>query len=345
MKVSFIARGRDYSSTRYRVWQYLDYLKKNQVEVEFKEAPGARSILKWLALVNQVREADIVFIQRKRISNFWLRRLKKKGARIIYDFDDALMFASSRHKSQDSPRRMKRFIRMVKGCDCIIVGNSYLKSLTEPHHPHIWILPTSIDLTKYKVKDYNNPMKERITLGWIGGGKSLFFLKQLKPVLERIGKQYNNVELKIVCSDFFDSESIPVVKKIWREEEESQDILDFDIGLAPLPDDPWGRGKSATKLLQYMASGVPAVAAPVGVHNEIIKQGVNGWRARTPDEWFDKISRLIETPTLRRDIGLASRKTVEVNYSLQVNAPKLLDILTHQISNPDISAVSQTKLE
>jgi len=222
---------------------------------------------------------------------------------------------------------MKRFIQMVRHSDGVIAGNSYLKSLTEPHNSRVWILPTSIDLTKYQIKDYERPAGKKIVIGWIGGGKALFCLKQLRPVLERLGKRYNNVELKIICNEFFECESMPVVKKVWREEEESEDVAGCDIGLAPLPDDPWSRGKCATKLLQYMASGVPAVAAPVGVHNEIIKEGVNGLLAKTPDEWFDKISRVIETPALRRDLGLAGRKTFEAGYSFQASAPKLLRIL------------------
>ncbi|MFH1230345.1 MAG: glycosyltransferase family 4 protein [Planctomycetota bacterium] len=325
MKVLFVARSGNHPATRYRIIQYLDCLKNSDVHSELVDYP--KGIWGWLKLLKKSHNFDIAFFQKKRVPSSWLKRLKIKGLKLIYDFDDAVMFNSSRHPDPESPLRMKHFIEMVKNCDSIIAGNSYLKSLAEPYHKRVWVIPTTIDTSKYPVKSYSQYSDSSIILGWIGGGKSLVFLKSLEPVLERLAKRHKNIQLKIVCNEFFDSANINIIKKQWSENDEINDILSFDIGLAPLPDDPWSRGKCATKLLQYMASGITAVASAVGVHNDIIKDGINGFLASNDDEWFDKLNKLIEDKTLREKSGTAARETVEKSYSVRTNAPKLADIL------------------
>ncbi|MDI6789055.1 MAG: glycosyltransferase, partial [Planctomycetota bacterium] len=309
MKVLFVTRSADHPATRLRVLQYLEYLKSAGIQTEVVSFP--KSILGWIAFLKKSKEFNGVFFQKKRVAPFWLIRLKRQGLKLLYDFDDAVMFNSSRHPNPESPLRMKHFISMVKNCDGIIAGNSYLKSFAEVHNRQVWVIPTALDTTKYAVpprRDEARPTElggkshllstrggsasggdddtptcsepsEPVTLGWIGGGKSLVFLKALQPLLDKLANHYKNIKLKIVCNEFFDSTpgGIEIVKKEWSEDEESQDVLSFDIGLAPLPDDPWSRGKCATKLLQYMACGVPSVTSAVGVHNEIIKDGANGF--------------------------------------------------------------------
>ena len=337
-----MVRAGNHPATRLRVIQYLEYLKDAGIDTAVIPFPSG--LMEWWRLLRKAKEPDIVFFQKKRVHRFWLKRLKAKGAKLIYDFDDAVMFNSSRHPIPESPLRMRHFTSMVKRCHGIIAGNSYLKSFAEPHNKNIWILPTTIDTDKYRIK---NPTSEiatqsrlsgttrndnkkdvkQVILGWIGGSKSLVFLKALQPVLDRLAESHNNVSLKIVCDSFFEGKKMPIIKKAWSEADEAQDVWSFDIGLAPLPDDSWSRGKCATKLLQYMASGIPAVASAVGVHNEIIRDGVNGFLTKNDNEWLDKINRLIEDKTLRQKIGLAARETVEKYYSVKANAPKLLEII------------------
>lgn len=327
MKAVFLARGKDHPATRYRVLQYIDHLQSHQIETQVETFPA--SIFAWWQLLKRLKTAAIVFIQKKRVNSFWLSRIKRNGSKIIYDVDDAVMFASSRHQSPHSPSRMKHFIKMVKMSDAIITGNTYLKSLTEPHNSCVYIVPTPIDLSKYSVKKYHSEKEDadnKITLGWIGGGKSLVFLKKLLPLLEDLARRHKHLQLKIVCNEFFTSKTLPIIEKSWSEADETEDILSFDIGLAPLPDDPWSRGKCAAKLLQYMAGGVASIASPVGIHNDIVKDGINGFLAANPKEWYGKLSNLVQNTSLRRQIGQAARKTVAETYSVQVNARKMLAI-------------------
>lgn len=334
MKIAFLIRPDNHPASRYRVEQYIPFLEENNVNTRLIAFP--KSTFAWFKLIKELNGTDIVFVQKKKIKNFWLTRIKRAGAKIIYDVDDAIMFNSPRHESPDSPVRMRRYIKMVENCDAIITGNSYLKFITEEYTPQISILSLSMDMKKYKLKPYKSDdelrknsdnQNNQIILGWIGGTKSLFFVEKLMPVLENLAEQFPNLALKIVCDKFPESSKITIIKKQWKEEDEADDIQSFDIGISILTDDPWSKGKCGTKLLQYMAVGVPAIASPVGVHNEIIEEGVNGFLAKSDEEWSEKISLLVKDSILRKTIGLTGREIVKENYSLDVNAPKLLEIL------------------
>src|SRR3989339_586592 len=154
MKVLFVVRAGNHPATRLRVIQYLERLKDAHIDSEVMPFPTG--LLGWWGLLRKAKESDIVFFQKKRVHKFWLKRLKAKGLKLIYDFDDAVMFNSSRHPIPDSPLRMRHFASMVKRCHGIIAGNSYLKSLAEPYNKNIWILPTTIDTDKYRIKNYQS---------------------------------------------------------------------------------------------------------------------------------------------------------------------------------------------
>jgi glycosyltransferase involved in cell wall biosynthesis len=155
----------------------------------------------------------------------------------------------------------------------------------------------------------------------------LKYLKQLLPTLEKIFNGYPNFQLKIVCDRFLDSSCLPIIKKRWSSEEEEADLKSFDIGIMPLSDDLWSRGKCGLKILQYQSVGVPVVCAPIGVNRDIVEHGVNGFWAQDEDQWEKGLLKLIQKEELRREMGLEGRKIVEGGYSLDVNAPRILDVL------------------
>lgn len=330
MRVLFLILDPQHPASRYRVMQYLDYLGAHGVMPIVEKFP--ESYAAWKGLVARRPGPDLVFIQKKRLNWLVWRLLRKAGWRTIYDVDDAVMYSSSRHRSPFSFTRMFRFKSMVRHCDAVIAGNGYLKSLAEPLNANVHWLPTCMDLRKY---EYRRPSASGgdastgapVTLGWIGGRKSVPFLKTLIPVFDRLALTLPGLKLKIVCSDFLACQRLPVEKKQWREQDEGKDVATFDIGIAPLPDDVWSRGKCATKLLQCMSAGVASIASPVGAHAEIIQEGRNGALARTPQEWFERIDLLARNPSLRAMMGPAGRATVEERYSLSVCAPRMLEIL------------------
>lgn len=323
-KVYFLIQEWNHPASRYRVLQYVPYLKESYIESKVALFPD--SFWQWMKLFSELKEYHTVFVQKKRLWRWQLWYLKRKRVRIIYDFDDAVMFKSPVDGGGRSFKRQRTFARMVRYSDRVVAGNQYLKSQALPYNKNITIIPTAIDTSRYTIKDYCRN-KKNVTIGWIGSKSSLPFLKELMPAFDQLAAQDNLLELKIICNDFFDCRKMPVVKKMWALEDENADLQEIDIGLAPLPNHEWTKGKCATKLLQYLAAGIPVVCSPVGVHNEIIQEGVNGFFAASPLEWIEKIGLLAKDNALRERIGREGKKTVESSYSLQANIPKFIDII------------------
>ena len=322
LKVYFLIQEWEHPASRYRVLQYVPYLKESRIESKVALFPD--SFCKWMKLFSKIQDYDIIFIQKKRLWRWQLWYLRRKHIKIIYDFDDAVMFKSPVDGGGKSFKRERTFARMVRHSNLIIAGNQYLKTQALPYNKNIAIIPTAIDTSKYTMKDYSRN-KEKVTIGWIGSKSSLPFLKELTPAFDHLANHHDDIELKIICNDFFDCEKMPVIKKTWALEDENSDLQDIDIGLAPLPNHEWTKGKCATKLLQYLSIGIPVVCSPVGVHNEIIQEGVNGLFAASLEEWTEKIALLIKDNTLRERIGLEGKKTVESHYSLKANVPKFIN--------------------
>jgi len=323
MKVAFLIHSLEVNSCRYRVLQYLPYFKKQGVDlsVHFYK----RKWLDKLKFYNTLDQYDIFYIHRRLFSpmEFWY--IRKKAKKIIYDFDDALMYRSSGSKNPYSFSRRVRFAYMMKRVDFVIAGNQFLKSEVLPYNPNMEVIPTSIDLSLYSLKgDFHQGGP--ITIGWLGSSSTLKYLKPLMPTFDKIYQKYPHFQLKMVCDQFLEGLHIPLVKKKWSAEGEESDLKSFDIGIMPLSNDPWSKGKCGLKILQYQTVGVPVVCTPVGINKDIVEDGVNGFWAQNEGEWEERLLKLIKEEELRREMGLKGRKTVERAYSLEVNAPRIIDV-------------------
>jgi len=324
MKVAFLIQSCEAPSVRYRVLQYLPYLKNQGIVVSIHFHKG-----RWLDKLNfynTLRQYDISYIHRNLFSplEFWYIRHEAK--KIIYDFDDAIMYRSSGSKSPYSLSRRVKFSYMMKRVDYAIAGNEFLKSEALPYNPRVSVIPTAIDPERYSLKEHFSKVGS-ITIGWLGSSSTLKYLQTLKPVFENLYRKYPFIQLKIVCDKFLNDLSIPLIKKEWSSDEEERDLKSFDIGLMPLYDDLWSHGKCGLKILQYFSVGVPAVCTPVGINRDIVEDGVNGFWARAPEEWEKKISILIESPDLREKMGKDGRRKVLEGYSVQSCVPRLFSIL------------------
>jgi glycosyltransferase involved in cell wall biosynthesis len=323
MKILFLVQDLDVAASRYRVLQYLPYLKEHGVQATV--LPFQKGFFKKLKLFKSVNEYDILFIQRKRFPVLWLKYIRKNARRIVYDFDDSVMYRNSKAANPESNTRVKMFKNMVNASDYVIAGNEYLQKNTTPFTHNVTIIPSPIDMSLYPLKKYSEK-NDNITLGWIGATGSIHYLEKMKPVFEALGKKYEDLRLKIICNVFFDCDNITVEKKLWSEQEEVADIQSLDIGLMPLMDDPWSHGKCGLKILQCLATGVPVVCSPAGVNKEIVKNGVHGFWANTREEWIEKLEILINDPDRRERMGMEGRKRVIEHYSLEANAPRMLKI-------------------
>jgi glycosyltransferase involved in cell wall biosynthesis len=210
----------------------------------------------------------------------------------------------------------------------VTVGNETLAAYARPRARAVTVLPTTIDTDTYVVRE--RPRHARPVLGWSGSVTTLPYLASMRDVLLRL-RQRLDFELRVVGGQL----SIPgldVTCLPWRAETEVEDLQDLDVGIMPLPDDPWTRGKCGLKALQYMALAIPAVVSPVGVNTEIVRHGHNGFLASTPDEWVESIAQTLADAELRSRLGREARRTVEERYSARVHATRLAKILREAVS-------------
>jgi glycosyltransferase involved in cell wall biosynthesis len=325
MKIIFLTHFSD-QGHRFRVEQYFPFLIAHQVEPKWEPLSGSGK--ERLILYRQLPFFDVVCIQRRLLSPFEFYWIRKKASTVLFDLDDAVMYRSSSSPRPHSLSRWLKFRWMVKGSDGVTVGNQFLKNeiLKVDREKKVFVIPTCIDTNLYpqKKKMVNGP---EVILGWIGTKGNLKYLKKLEPVFEAIRQRFPQVKLKIVSNDFYDSPHLPIIKKPWKLEDENEDLISFDIGLMPLNDDLWSRGKCGLKIIQYLSVGVPVVCTPVGINSDIVKDGENGFWATNDQEWVDRLSTLILNQELRSQMGLKGIETVEREYSLTVTSEKFLQVL------------------
>ncbi len=253
--------------------------------------------------------------------------LKNKVSLLIYDMDDAFWAHPHQFKQIGSRfRDPERIAKMIGLSTHILAGNEFLADYAKKYNSSVTVFPTVLDTERYIPREEIDD--EIATIGWVGRWSSEAYLANLFPVFQQLTLKYPNIEFKFIGAtpDAFPS-SFPVKAVPWRLESEIEDIASLDIGIMPLPDDEYSRGKCGFKLLQYMALGIPAVASPVGVNSQIIHDGINGFLAINDREWVGKLSQLIEDKSKRFEVGMKGRQTVEEKYSLSMAAPILLNIL------------------
>jgi len=331
MKVIFLTHFSN-QGHRFRVEQYFPYLMAHQVEPKWQPITG--SLAERLALYKGLPSYDVVCIQRRLFSPFEFYTIRKKSKKVLFDIDDAIMYRSSSSPRPHSFSRWLKFRWIVRGSDAVTVGNQFLKDevLKTDRRKEVFLVPTSIDTSIYpKKKQFSDQLE--VILGWIGTKGNLKYLRTLEPVFETIAKRFPNVKLKIVSNDFYDSPFLPVIKKPWRLEDENEDLITFDIGLMPLNDDLWSRGKCGLKIIQYLSVGVPVVCTPVGINCDIVKDRENGFWAMGHQEWIDRLTALIQNPDLRYQMGLKGIELVEREYSLSVTSEKFFQVLQNLLIN------------
>jgi glycosyltransferase involved in cell wall biosynthesis len=341
-------------SQRYRFEQYLPFLKEQGYEftwsylIKEKEdknfyAAGhyllkARIILRaywqrWLDL-SRANQFDLVFIQRESVftgSTFFEAGLAKKKIPFIFDFDDSIWMAdtSPANKKFEWLKRPEKLFESLRLASAVTAGNAYLADKARYYNANTTIIPTSIDTGIHRPLQLPH---ERIVIGWSGSISTIKHFQLVRPVLKRLFEKYGSrLQFMIIADKTYSDPELPITSAIWSVEEEVTLLNKFDIGLMPLPDDYWSRGKCGLKGLSYMACGVATVMSPVGVNTEIIQDGQNGRLASTEEEWFEVLSELIEHLELRKRLAAAGRQTVEQKYS--VNALKALYLKVFQSVN------------
>jgi glycosyltransferase involved in cell wall biosynthesis len=305
------------------------YAKRRVSVSAFMRAYGYR-----MKLLLQARNFDVVWFEKELFPNFpacfewWL---VLSGVPYVVDYDDAI-FHNYDLSTNLFKRALKNKIRGVMRCAALVVsGSTYLAQYAiDSGASLVALIPTVVDIHRYP-RQAPNVSGDRLVIGWIGSPTTVKFLRPLIPVLAKLAEIFP-LELTIVGAEL-EVYSYGFIHCIaWHEDTEVEEISRFDIGIMPLPDEPWERGKCGYKLIQYMACSKPVVASPVGTNVDIVKHGVNGFFADSEKSWFDALFRLLSDPDLRHSMGQEGRMLVEKKYCLQVTAPKLLDLLRQVVS-------------
>jgi hypothetical protein len=297
------------------------------MDIKFQVEILPSKIHKILKLLLSARNFDAVLLHKKRLSPLQRFILRKNAKKILYDFDDALIF-NAENPQKPNNKKLKKFSATAKIADKIIAGNSYLADLAKKFNNNTTILPTGLNVREYEIA--KNKSDDKIRLVWIGTSSNLIYLKQISQTLEQIGKKYKNIVLRIICNDFFDLATMPTEKIQWSLETQILNIANSDIGLAPLPNNNFTKGKCACKILQYFAASLPVVASPVGANADVVLNGTNGFLAENPHQWLDSLSLLIENPHLRQKMATHANKTAK-NYDVSILAKKFTDIILDTI--------------
>ena len=359
-KILFIAPHRPdrAPSQRFRFEQYLDFFEKNNFSYTFsflvsqaddKLFYSKGNLLAKFFLffkyffkrVNDVLRAgkyDVIYIQREMFfigPPIFEYLLKFSKAKVIFDFDDSIWLpnVSEGNKNLNWLKSYNKTAKIIAYADIIFAGNKYLHDYACQFNKNVKIIPTTINTAEY-VRLKTAKETHQICIGWSGSITTIQHFKFAEPFLKIIKEKYGNkVQIKVIGDKNYKNNDFEVEALDWNKKDELKELSTFDIGIMPLPDDIWAKGKCGLKGLQYMSLEIPTIMSPVGVNEEIIEDGVNGFLAADVNIWVDKISLLVESEELRHQMGVNARKTVVDKYSFDACKNMYLDIFTNLNGN------------
>ncbi|MFK5892031.1 MAG: glycosyltransferase family 4 protein [Pseudomonadota bacterium] len=265
------------------------------------------------------------------------RLLRLRKVPYIVDYDDAIFHRYDKHKNPLVRFLLKNKIaKVMKHASAVIVGNDYLQSYAQKYNNRILQLPTVVLLDKYKeaiIKHKIKSIESAFIIGWIGSKSTSPYVLDIIPVIEKFASKYPaechliGFDAGLISQEMQNKCKITIIP--WSEETEIQEMLKFDVGIMPLKDDPWSKGKCGFKLIQYMSCKKPVIASPVGVNNTIVKEGSNGYLANTNEQWFDALEKLYKNKELRNAMGENNWEKILKDYNHQLNCQKYVKLINN----------------
>jgi glycosyltransferase involved in cell wall biosynthesis len=334
VRVAAFTGGVD-SSPRFRVRQYIPYLRPHGISLtEYMAHLGSWPPLKkalrplWLpaTLLDRIPSVlksyahNVTLLQREMVSTFVTLERFTHRPRLL-DVDDAVWL---------NRRAEKNFPKLVRMCDGVICGNDFIAEHVRRWNKELSILPTAVDTDEFRPAQRPAKANSKQVIGWTGVPFNLQYLYEIEPALAQVLEKRKDALLRVVSSikpefRLLQPSRVEYIK--WSPENDVQTIQEMSVGLMPIEDTPWGRGKCSYKMLLYMSCGLPVVVSPVGMNNEVLAMGNIGFAPRSEAEWTDALLWLLDNPTKAADMGAAGRRIVEEHYSLRMMAPRLADYI------------------
>jgi len=332
------------ASSRYRFYQYIPYLNAQGWNVTVKPLLS-NNYIKYLydnaplpvsEIIQGYFERIIQILNKNNFDLIWLQQelfpwipsvfeniLVRGNIKIVTDYDDAFFHRYDQNKSFFLRSLLKNKIDSVmKYADMVLAGNKYLLERAKLSNGNVKLFPTVVDINNFK---NSNPIKDDVfTIGWIGSPGTAKYLEIIEVALKEVS-QDKDIRINLIGANKIKIKGLSINHIKWDENTEVEEISKFDVGIMPLPDNLWERGKCGFKLIQYLSCNLPVIGSPVGVNKEIIINGVNGFQANSADEWIKYIRLLKNDKELMLKMGKYGRRIVEDKYSLQRNVVKLID--------------------
>lgn len=334
---------------RYRIEQWEPLLRRQGVEITFAPfedrnlhsrlyKPGqmgrkARLIGQALGrrakVLSSLHKYDLVYIYREAAvlgPPIFELLIQRRGLPIVYDFDDAIYLpaASEANRALSWLKFPQKVRTICSVASHVMVGNRYLADFALQFNRNVSIVPSTIDMEQYRF-DASQRSTDKPVIGWSGSITTIPYLETVGPALQRLVRE-EPFRFRFIGPTDWEWPGVEVESVRWRSQSEARDLSALDVGLMPLPDDPWTRGKCGMKALQYMALGISTICSPVGFNAALIQDGQNGYLASSEDEWVEKMRNLLRSPEMRERLGEAGRHTVEHQYTAAVQAPRVLQI-------------------
>jgi glycosyltransferase involved in cell wall biosynthesis len=272
-------------------------------------------------------EAEVTVLSRRLLRSGDFARLLRSVSRLVYDFDDAMPYRDPWRGPPESSTRAQRFHRTCVAADAVLAGSEYLATLARTCGPRaVFTAPTPVDVAAYGPTPTHAP-DEGLLLGWIGSRSTLPYLHTIAGPLARVLALRPGARLLVMADVPPELPGVPVEFVPWSVEGEAPALRRMAVGVMPLTDDPWSRGKCAFKILQYMATGIPTVASPVGANTAAVVEGRTGLLATTGPQWEEAMGRLLDDAALRARLGTAAREIACSRWSTDVLGPPLAAFL------------------
>jgi glycosyltransferase involved in cell wall biosynthesis len=356
MRILFLPKyGPQAASSRYRIWQYVPLFERAGHEVEVQPLlddcylgelySKRRRGWRWLAsgygrrLLEAFRfgRFDAIVCEQEMLPflpAFVELAMLRRKALFFVDYDDAAYANYARWTMLRG-----KIARVMAAAEAVVVGNTHLAGYARQFARRVRVIPTVVDLAGYpnhrQIGD-----ADKVRVGWIGTPMTANYLQAVIPVMERLQRAHPKLNLRLIgAGNGFSCNGLRAEVPAWSRETESELLRGCDIGIMPLPETEFMRGKCGLKLIQYMACGLPVVASPVGVNREIVEEGRNGYLATSEEEWFAKLDRLIRDAELRMNLGKAGREKIEGSYTLEHGFSKWQEILEGGSVRKEVAAV------
>lgn len=321
--VLFLTKNGFTPSTRVRVIDLIPEFEKFGLACTV--IPYPRSFSERLKVYAGIRRFDLVVLQKKLPAYLDYLALRSIARKLVYDFDDAVYYRHDSDGVTKSRSRLRKFSRIVRNADLVLAGNRVLYEFASQFNEKVEMVPSAVETRNAPLKIHGQG-GNRIIIGWIGSSHTMAHLETAVPVLSSLARTHA-LELRVISNEPLDVPGVHTTFIPWQLETQARDVSNFDIGIMPLPDNEYTRGKCGYKALQYMAAGVPSVVSDVGVNSQIVSHGQEGLVATTDEELHKHLETLIGDGALRKQLGENARRKVEREYSISVVGERLSRIL------------------